>query len=312
MAEFLRLLPKPFATLKAVDPMARTVLLVIDGEKVSNVWPVEPDAEVKVGGWWGRLEEFHPDQRVWVWFKLDRKKKPRSVVMLADEMTEFDMHGSRAKKPGEKPKFTTEEIESARLKQQAWLRKHWAENGLPGTLAMQHLFSGELEIVLDHEAVRTARALAAGDEVQLAVDPPIKGVVKTVTPWRERTVVRLVVGELESSELKLGQRLGLKMAAPSVAVQSSAFPPDMGRPRSKGDRVEWFLASIYCTCAIDKDVCTGQFYTLASCNPNGCGMPNHMRDRIGKMIDSGLSDRQIFDELLKESGPLVLRPHLTP
>src|SRR5262249_22270441 len=135
---------------------------------------------------------------------------------------------------------------------------------------------------------------------------------KTVMPWRERTAIRLVVGELESSELKVGQRLGLKVAAPSGTVQSSPYPPDLGRPRSKDDRVEWFLASIYCTCAIKKDVCTGQFYTLASCNPNGCGMPNYMRDRIGTMIDSGLSDRQIFDELVKECGPLVLRPHLTP
>jgi len=52
-SEFLRLLPKPFATLKAVDPKERTVTLLIDGEKEAKTWPVEPDAELKVGGWWG-------------------------------------------------------------------------------------------------------------------------------------------------------------------------------------------------------------------------------------------------------------------
>jgi hypothetical protein len=311
-AEFLRLLPKPFATLKAVDPTARTVTLLLDGEKVAKVWPVEPDAEVKVGGWWGRLDQFSPDQRVWVWLKLDRKKNPLSVVMLSDEPSEFEMHGSLGKQPAGKAKFAEPDIEAKRLAQKAWLQKHWTQHGLPGTLTFHHLFSGELEIALDHEAIRWARSLTGGDEVYLTADPPIKGIVKTVTPWRERTVVRLVVGELQSSELKVGQRLNLKMKTPSAAVETNPYPPDIGRPRSKRDRMEWFLASIYCTCAIDKDVCTGQFYTLASCNPNGCGMPNAMRDKVGKMIDNGLSDQQIYDALLKESGPLLTRPHLMP
>ena len=49
-AEFLRLLPKPFAVLKAVDPKNRTVTLLLDGETVAKVWPVEPDAEVDSRG----------------------------------------------------------------------------------------------------------------------------------------------------------------------------------------------------------------------------------------------------------------------
>ena len=48
---------------------------------------------MKVNGWWGRLEQFKPGDRVWVWLKLDRKKNPVSVVMLADEASEHDMHG---------------------------------------------------------------------------------------------------------------------------------------------------------------------------------------------------------------------------
>jgi hypothetical protein len=311
-AEFLRLLPKPFALVKAVDPQARTVTLLIDGEAEAKTWPVEPDAEVKVGGWWGRLGQIRPGDRVWLWLKLDRKKSPVSVVMLADEVSEFDMHGSLRKEAKEKPRFSSEEVEARRAQQKQWLGKRWTEDGLPGTLTFHHVFSGELELALDHEAMRWGRSLTGGDVVHLQAEPPIKAVVRAVTPWRERTVVRLVVGELESSELKVGQRLALKMTPPPTAVEDSPYPPDIGRPRSKAERVEWFLASIYCTCGVSKDTCTGHFYTLASCNPNACGMPNHRREEIAKMIDRGLTDAQIFDELLREAGPLLVRPHLMP
>jgi len=311
-AEFLRLLPKPFATVKAIDSKARTVTILADGEKDPKTWPLEPDAEVKVGGWWGRLDQFKPNDRVWVWLKLDRKKNPVSVVMLADEVTEFDMHGSLRQKPAEKPKFDPKEVEAKRTEQRTWLRKRWMEEGLPGTLTFHHVFSGELELTLDHEGMRWGRSLSAGDTVHLQAEPPIKAVVKAVNPWRERTMLRLVVGELESSELKIGQRLTLKMTPPTEAIDTSVYPPDIGRERSKAERIEWFLASTYCTCGVSKDVCTGHFYTLASCNPNGCGMPNSRRDDLGKWIDRGMTDRQIFDELLKEAGPLLVRPHLKP
>jgi hypothetical protein len=309
-AEFLRLLPKPFATLRAVDDKARTVELLIDGEKEAKVWPVEPDAEFKVGGWWGRLGQFRPGDRVWAWLKLDRKKKPASVVMLADEVSEFDGHGRLRDKGAATPKFTAAQIEATRSAQKAWLRERWAAGGLPGTLTFHHVFSGELEVSLDHEAMRWGRSLSAGDTVHLTAEPPIKGVVRAVTPWRERTVVRLVVGELESSELKIGQRLGLKKTPPKG--DNDSYPLDMDRPRPKAERVEWFLASIYCACGVGKDTCTGHFYTLASCNPNGCGMPNSIRAKLAGMIDRGLTDRQVFDELVKQHGPLILQPHVAP
>ena len=89
------ILPKPFATLQAVDTKNRTVTLLIEGEKLPKAWPLEPDAEVKVAGWWGRPEQFRPGERVWVWLKLDPKKQPVSVVMLADELSEHDIHGTR-------------------------------------------------------------------------------------------------------------------------------------------------------------------------------------------------------------------------
>jgi hypothetical protein len=93
----------------------------------------------------------------------------------------------------------------------------------------------------------------------------------------------------------------------------SPYPPDIDRPRTNAERVEWFLASTYCTCGVGRDICTDHFYTLASCNPNGCGMPNARRQEVAKMIDRGMTDRQIFDEeLVKTNGPLLLRPHLKP
>ena len=160
--------------------------------------------------------------------------------------------------------------------------------------------------------MRWARSLKLGDKVNLAAAPDISAVVKTVTPWRERTLVRLVARSRELADLKPGQRLALKAPAPPSDVEDSKFPPDMDRPRTRAERIDWFLASIYCTCKIGGDGCTGHFYTLSCCNPNTCGMPNRMRKTLAAKIDQGLSDREIFEELRKEQGPTLLRPHLLP
>jgi hypothetical protein len=317
-AEFLRLLPKRFARLEAVDAKNGTVRLTMEGETEAKTWPVEPDAEIKVAGWWGRLEQFTPDDRVWVWLKLDRKKAPVSVVMLADELTEQLSHAKLGKTaPSEASRFDARlremEAKLHDLKkegQKLWLAGRWREEGLPGTLALHHVFSGELEVVLDHEAMRWGRALQPGDQVQIHPEPVIKAIVKSVTPWHERTVIRLVVGELESADLKVGQRLHLLV--PPRALRDDNYPTDLDRVRSRSERIDWFLATIYCTCGVGGNTCTGHFYTLASCNPNACGMPNTMRAKIGELIDQGLTDRQILDTLLKESGPFLLQPHLRP
>lgn len=302
-AEVLKFLPKSFGTLKAFDAKARTVTLLLDSEKVAKVWPLEPDAEVKVAGFWGRLEQFTPGQRVWVWLKLNRQKNPTSVVMLADERSEQSIHNKAAPKPGEADAKLDEQVR--------WMRKRWADEGLPGTVAVAHLFSGEVEVLIDHEGMRWARSLQRGDAVHIGAEPPIKAVVKAVSPWRERTQLRLVVGELAASELNPGQRVFVKMAGPG-AVEAAEYPPDIGRERTKAERVEWFLASTYCVCSVKKDTCTGHFYTLASCNPYGCGAPDAARKRIAKLIDEGKSDQEIWDNLRKERGPLMSRPHLLP
>jgi hypothetical protein len=169
-----------------------------------------------------------------------------------------------------------------------------------------------MELMLDHEAMRWGRALKLGDKVSLDADPPIPAVVKHVTPWRERTQLRLVVNSFDQTELELGQRVRLRVSVPPPELDAAQLPPDLDRPRAKAERVEWFLASIYCTCGVGGDGCTGHAYTLASCNPNACGAPNMTRKLLAKKIDEGLTDRQIFGELLKDRGPLMLRPHLLP
>jgi hypothetical protein len=358
-AEYLKGVPKHFATLEKADPARRTVTLHVEGERRAREWPLAPDAEVKVMGWWGRLEHLTPGDRVWVWLRTDRKKRPVAVSMLADEASEQDIHGPGVKvaepwdgprlvvrpvkgerrvldstgvtikSPGGRPRagdqvyvqsaggkarliLSRSGFEAARQAQKERLREVWLKDGLPGTVAFVHVFSGEADVMLDHEAMRWGRALQTGDAVTLAEDPPIKAVVKWARPWRERTQVRLVAHSSDLADLAPSRRVGLRRPAPAPEVDTALLPPDLGRAKGKGERVEWFLASIYCTCGVAGDICTGHFYTLASCNPNGCGMPNAMRRTLGRKIDAGLSDRQIFEELLKQHGPDLLRQHLRP
>lgn len=351
-AEFLRSVPKHFATLKAVDPARGQATLLLEGEVLPKVWTLVADAEIKVLGWWGRLDDFQVGDRVWVWFKTDRKKQAVAISMLADEPSEQDIHGDvtvvnhqagnltfttaygklrtvkaktrNAIKAGEMVYVQTqgdaarlvlgkEAFEKAREEQKAKLRKRWASEGLPGTVAFVHVFSGEMDLILDHEAMRWARSLQIGDKVTLPGQPPIKGLVKSVQPWRERTQIRLVVHSFDLADLAPGQRLHLVRTPPAADVETALLPPDIDRPRAgKQERLDWFLASIYCTCGVKGDRCTGHFYSLASCNPNACGMPNSMRKLLADKIDQGLTDRQIFEELLKEQGPELVHPHLLP
>lgn len=203
-------------------------------------------------------------------------------------------------------------FEELRAKQKEWLRSEWIKTGLPGTVTFTHIFNGELDLVLDHETMRWSRNLKPGEEVELVANPLIKGIVKMVQPQRERTLVRLVVNGKDQADLTIGQRAFLKVATPSTNVDTATYPADIDQPRSAPERIEWFLASIYCTCGVGKDTCTGHVYTLACCNPNGCGMPNDMRKKIASLIETGKSDKEIFDELLKIHGPNLIRPHLKP
>jgi hypothetical protein len=374
-AEFLRSVPKRFAVLEACDPAAARVTLRLEGDKQAKAWPVVADAEIKVAGWWGRLDQFQAGDRVWVWFKTDRAKQPVAVSMLADELSEQDIHGDglrvesctdsrltvvlpwgphwklaldgselyRGKdraspaglRPGEKVYMqSTPRPEGARARlildpaafearraaQRAALRRRWTEDGLPGTVTFLHVFSGEMDAMLDHEAQRWGRSLRPGDKVSLVELPreggkapaPIPAVVRDVHPWRERTQLRLVVNGVDQADLAIGERVRLRMTPPSAETDTALLPPDVDRPRGREERLEWFLCTVYCPCPVAGDICTGDFYTLASCNPNGCGMPHGMRARIAKEIDQGKTDRQILEGLVKMYGPGLLRQHLRP
>ena len=121
-----------------------------------------------------------------------------------------------------------------------------------------------------------------------------------------------MVKSLDLADLSMGQRTHLKMKAPPLAVDQDFFPPDIDRPKTKEERLDWFLASIYCTCGVKGNICTGHFYTLASCNVNGCGAPRATRGELARLIDQGLSNRQIFERLHKERGADMARSHLLP
>ena len=342
-AEFLRNTPKHAATFKGYDPKAGTVTLLIEGEKVPKAWPLLPDAEVKFYGWWGRPQQLRDGDHVWAWFACDRQKQPRAVLMLCDDVSEKDIHGKTADLP---KNFA----ETHKLQRDA-LTYIWSREGLPGTITFAHI-AGEVEVTLDHEAMRWGRSLKPGAAVELEdlaarptdwplsglsavaikpgsgllppwlqpridvltklqpMAPRIKAVVKDVKPWRERTRVTLVINGVDIAPFTSGTRTYLNMPPPPKEVQESDYPPDIGLKRTKEERIEWFLASIYCTCKVGNDICTGDFYTLSSCNPNGCGMPNATRKRIAEMIDKGMDDKQIFDDLRAERGPLLTKPHL--
>ncbi len=204
-----------------------------------------------------------------------------------------------------------EKFGALRNEQRTFLRELWKKEGLPGTATFLHPFGGELDVILDHEAMRWSRNLETGDRVELIADgEPIEAVVKTVLPWRERTQLRLVADGYRQADLAIGQRIHLRVPEPPPEVRDSDLPPDLDRPRSRDERILWFLSSTYCTCSIGGDGCTGMVYTLASCDPNRCGMPKRIRGLVEGMLDEGLSDRGILEKLLEQRGRLLLKQHL--
>ena len=301
-ADVLRHVPKKFAEFFGTDAKTGHVRLKIDGEKEISLWEVQPDAEMKVKGWWGRLDQFGKSDRVWVWFTMDRKKNPKRILMLADELSEQLIHGNSS------TDFMTE-LSGQRKIQKDYLRKIWKTQGLPGTVTFLHPLGGEMEVMLDHEAMRWGRYLKTGDKITLT--GKVRAVVKQVQPWRERTRLVLVTGSgLDQNDYSIGQRIHALVPEPPMKVQQAYEPTDIGRLKSKKERVDWFICNTYCTCKVPGDRCTGMFYSLASCNVNACGMPNKIRGMVGKMIDKGMNDREILRQLEKERGPALLIPHL--
>lgn len=90
----LNVAARQFAILKDADPARRRVTLQLEGDAEAKVWPLSLDAEIRIDGWWGRLEQFSPGDRVWVWFDRNVAKQNVAITFLADELSEQDLYGS--------------------------------------------------------------------------------------------------------------------------------------------------------------------------------------------------------------------------
>ena len=84
-------------------------------------------------------------------------------------------------------------FERRREAQKVALRKRWADEGLPGTLVFAHPERREVELMLDHEAMRWGRSLKAGDRVTLRAASPVEAVVRQLRPWLPRHCKRCSV-----------------------------------------------------------------------------------------------------------------------
>ena len=82
-AEFLRSIPKHFGILKGIDRANRKVTILVEGETQPQTWALLPDAEIKLAGWWARLDQLRQGERVWIWMHLDRLKQPTAIAITS-------------------------------------------------------------------------------------------------------------------------------------------------------------------------------------------------------------------------------------
>jgi hypothetical protein len=298
-ATLLRAAKKPYAEFVGADPSKGTVSLRLEPDGTEVEWPVDPEAELRVRGWWGGREDFVKGDRVWVWARPDRDGKPKAVFMLADEVSEQDIHQVAwtlaavedaklvlKRKLDPKGNEETRELRRAaslelkaapgaivyvrsakgealevveaeglyamKRAQKERLEARWKRDGVPGTVGRVNALVGELELVVDHEAMRPARSLKPGDKLKLRLEKPVAVVVGSMHPWNERTKLALIAAGRDLADLRPGTRARLGLPDPDPAADGK-FPPDMGRPRDGADKENWFLASTYCTCSIAGD-----------------------------------------------------------
>ena len=91
-ATLLRSAKKLYAAFIEADPAKGVIRLRSEEDGQEKTWAIDADAEVRVRGWWGALEDLDKGDRLWFWVRLDRDGKPRAVFMLADEISEQDIH----------------------------------------------------------------------------------------------------------------------------------------------------------------------------------------------------------------------------
>jgi hypothetical protein len=369
-ATLLRSAKKLYAAFVEADPAKGEIRLRSEEDGQEKTWVLDAEVEVRAHGWWGGLEDLVKGERLWFWVRPDRDGKLRAVFMVADELSEQDIHQVpyalssvdvekrevelRRKLDGKteevrslkasdslalshdgddvlfgtqrvKPKgtvfiqtsgkelvrlVTPEGLPAEKSAQKERLEERWRKTGLPGTVTGLHPVTGEIEVSLDHEAMRWGRTLKAGDPVKIHLDKPVTAVTLDARPWNERTRVSLAAAGREFADVKVGQRLRISVPEPSSEVVASHLPPDAGRPREASARADWVLASTYCSCSIAGDGCTGMYYTLAACNGMTCGMPNRVRKFLAPLIEKGQADKELLEAMEKEFGPAIWKPHL--
>jgi hypothetical protein len=112
----------------------------------------------------------------------------------------------------------------------------------------------------------------------------------------------------------VGRRVTLRLVHPPAITDDDVFPAGLDKSRSKPERLDWLVSSLYCTCGMH-DGCAGQPFTLAACDSFGktpCGLAKHTRELVAHLIEQGLTDREIVEELKRKRGPNLLRPHMSP
>ncbi|MGH7137491.1 MAG: hypothetical protein ACREHD_17235, partial [Pirellulales bacterium] len=105
----------------------------------------------------------------------------------------------------------------------------------------------------------------------------------------------------------------VRLAAP-LSNSTTDLPVELGKSSTKGERLEWLMSALYCTCAMH-DGCAGHVFTLAACKASHdkpCGVAKQTREQLEVMIDKGYTDQRIVEDLLAERGPNLLRPHMQP
>ncbi len=89
----LRQSPKHFVTVVRTDSAARTVELRIEGKNDTRTFGLTPDAEVKIHGSWGRLDQLVIGDRAWIWMHKGKQGEPGRIFVIADELSEQQIHG---------------------------------------------------------------------------------------------------------------------------------------------------------------------------------------------------------------------------
>lgn len=226
-ASLLRTAQKPLATFVGAE--RGQVRLVPDKETAEKAWAVDPEAEVRVQGWWGRLEDLAPGERVWAWVRLDRAGKPRAVFMIADELSEQDIHQvpyTLASLDVEKGEVALKRTLDRKNEQTRTLRLRAAADGLkPGDTVYVQTAGEEVRRIVNAEGLTALKeAQKARVEERLRKD----GLPGTVT------ALHALIGEVEISfdhegmrwarALKGGEIVRVNLESPIKAAVTEVRP----------------------------------------------------------------------------------------